>query len=68
MAVKIILDQAKCTGDEFCIDGCPIPCYQIDQRNGKAMFIKETECLGCKNCEDVCPAGAICVEIIEEPK
>jgi len=66
MAVKITIDEGKCTGDEFCIDGCPIPCYRINEKTGKAMFISETECLGCKNCEEVCPTGAITVEIIKE--
>ena len=68
MAVKITIDEQKCTGDEFCIDGCPIPCYEINGSTGKAKLIRETECLGCKNCEDVCPTGAIAVEIIEERK
>jgi NAD-dependent dihydropyrimidine dehydrogenase PreA subunit len=68
MAVKIVIDEEKCTGDEFCIDGCPIPCYQINGSTGKAMLIREAECLGCKNCEEVCPTGAISVEIIEERK
>ncbi len=66
MAVKIVIDEEKCTGDEVCIDGCPVPCYQINERTGKAMLIRETECLGCRNCADVCPTGAITVEIIEE--
>ena len=66
MAVKITIDEEKCTGDEFCIDGCPIPCYRINDKTGKAMLIRESECLGCRNCQEVCPTGAITVDISEE--
>lgn len=66
MAVNITIDEDKCTGDEFCIDACPIPCYQINEDTEKAMYIREEECIGCRNCEEVCPTGAITVEIKRE--
>lgn len=66
MAVQITINEEKCTGDELCIDACPIPCYKIDRKIGKAKYINQSECLGCRNCEEVCPTGAISVKIIEE--
>ena len=66
MAVIIKIDEGKCTADEFCIDACPIPCYQMSEETGKAFFTRHSECLGCRNCEEACPSGAISVQIIEE--
>lgn len=68
MAVKITIDEEKCTGDEFCIDACPIPCYQINEETEKAMYFREEECIGCRNCEEICPTGAITVEIKGEER
>ena len=68
MAVKITIDEEKCTGDEFCIDACPVPCYRINEETKKAIYIDEEECLGCRNCEEICPAGAITVEITREER
>jgi len=68
MAVKITIDEDKCTGDEFCIDACPVPCYQINEKTEKSMLIRESECIGCKNCEEICPTEAISVEITPEER
>ncbi len=59
--VKIIIDNAKCTGCETCANTCPVGTYEI--KNGKSVPVNVDECLVCRACEAQCPEGAI--QVIE---
>ena len=41
--VKIIIDQAKCTGCETCVNTCPVGTYEI--KDSKSVPTKVDECL-----------------------
>ncbi len=51
-----VIDQAKCTGCEDCIEVCPPQCISLV--DGKAS-INERFCEECSECFDECEEGAI---------
>jgi NAD-dependent dihydropyrimidine dehydrogenase PreA subunit len=59
--VKIVVDNAKCTGDGTCVDTCPVGVFEM--KNGKSVPVKVQECLVCRACEVQCPESAI--QVIE---
>jgi NAD-dependent dihydropyrimidine dehydrogenase PreA subunit len=59
--VKIMVDNAKCTGCETCANTCPVGVYDI--KDGKSVPVNVDECLVCRACEAQCPEGAI--QVIE---
>ncbi len=59
MAWRVEVDTDKCTGDEECVNVCPVGVFEMQE--GKAVPVNEEECLGCESCIEVCPSGAITV-------
>ena len=59
--VKIVVDNAKCTGCGTCSETCPVGVYEIKDK--KSVAAKPQECLVCRACEVQCPEGAI--QVIE---
>jgi 2-oxoglutarate ferredoxin oxidoreductase subunit delta len=59
--VKIVVDNAKCTGCGTCVDTCPVGVYEV--KAGKSVPVKPEECLVCRACEVLCPENAI--QVIE---
>jgi NAD-dependent dihydropyrimidine dehydrogenase PreA subunit len=59
MAWRVEIDEDKCTGDEECVNVCPVGV--LEMQNDKAVVVNEDECLGCESCIEVCPSGAITV-------
>ena len=69
------VDPAKCTGCGMCTKACPnfvirlvpadaktvVACSSKD-KGAVAVKACKTSCIGCKKCENTCPAGAIKVE------
>lgn len=51
-----VVDQAKCTGCEACVDACPVDA--ISMVNDKAK-VSEDDCIDCGQCVDECPVEAI---------
>ena len=45
MAWRVEIDDDKCTGDEECVNVCPVGVMEM--QNEKAVVINEDECLGC---------------------
>jgi NAD-dependent dihydropyrimidine dehydrogenase PreA subunit len=59
MAWRVEVDADKCTGDEECVNVCPVAV--LEMQDEKAVVVDEDECLGCESCVEVCAAGAITV-------
>ncbi len=59
MGFRVEVDTDKCTGDEECVNVCPVGVFEMQE--GKANPVNEEECLGCESCIEVCPSGAITV-------
>lgn len=59
--MKMMVNQALCTGCEVCVEVCPHHAIQLIQ--GKA-FIEASACTGCQQCQPICPAGAL--HLVEE--
>ncbi len=59
MAFRVEVDADKCTGDEECVNVCPVGVFEM--QNEKSVPVNEDECLGCESCIEVCPTGAITV-------
>ena len=59
MGWRVEVDEDKCTGDEECVNVCPVGVFEM--KGDKANPVNEEECLGCESCIEVCPAGAITV-------
>ena len=56
---NVTVDPEKCTGDEECVEICPVDVYEI--QDGKAIPINADECLGCESCLDACEYDAITI-------
>ena len=59
MAWRVEIDTDKCTGDQECVNVCPVGTFEMQDE--KAAVVNEEECLGCESCIEVCPSGAITV-------
>jgi NAD-dependent dihydropyrimidine dehydrogenase PreA subunit len=55
-----IVDQAKCTGCEECVDICPVEVFEMV--DGKSETVNAEECMGCESCVESCEAEAITVD------
>ena len=60
MAWQVEVDADKCTGDEECVNVCPVGVFEMQE--AKAVPVNEEECLGCESCVEVCSENAITVE------
>ena len=59
--VKIVVDNAKCTGCGTCVDTCPVGVFEVKDK--KSVPAKSEECLVCRACEVQCSESAI--QVIE---
>jgi len=59
--VKIVVDNAKCTGCGTCADTCPVGVFEVKDK--KSVPVKSEECLVCRACEVQCSESAI--QVIE---
>ena len=63
MAFKPIVDKARCTGCEECVDVCTVDVYEMQA--GKAVPVNAENCIGCESCVEMCKEGAIVIEEIQ---
>ena len=59
---RLEIDEEKCNGCGTCAEVCPILAIDFDPVRKKAFVNDITQCLICKQCLDVCQAGAIIME------
>ena len=57
---QVTVDKEKCTGDEECVDICPVDVFEMV--DGKAEPVNADDCEGCESCVEVCEEDAITVE------
>jgi NAD-dependent dihydropyrimidine dehydrogenase PreA subunit len=57
---QVTVDKEKCTGDEECVDICPVDVFEMV--DGKAEPVNMEDCEGCESCVEVCEEDAITVE------
>jgi NAD-dependent dihydropyrimidine dehydrogenase PreA subunit len=61
------VDPVTCTGCRVCFDFCQHGVYEWDEGSGRPAVARPLNCLvGCKGCEDKCPAGAISFPDMDE--
>ena len=57
------IDYEKCKKCKTCVKTCPTSCLQWDEEKKRpiptSLMKMDPACLGCGNCEAVCPEGAI---------
>lgn len=59
---RFVVDEAKCNGCGLCATTCPGQLLKVQNKVPiNAFQVGETAlgCVGCKNCESICPLGAI---------
>jgi NAD-dependent dihydropyrimidine dehydrogenase PreA subunit len=59
MGWNVEIDADKCTGDEECVNICPVGV--IEMQGDKAVAVNLDDCLGCESCVEACPSAAITV-------
>ncbi len=59
MGWEVDIDADKCTGDEECVNICPVGV--IEMQGDKAVAVNLDDCLGCESCVEACTSGAITV-------
>lgn len=56
---NVVVDAAKCTGCEECVNVCPNEVFQMT--DGKSDPYQPAECVFCESCLGVCPSAAITI-------
>ncbi|MDR3127193.1 MAG: 4Fe-4S binding protein [Tannerellaceae bacterium] len=63
----VVIDRERCKGCELCIVSCGAGALRLSAGvvNGRGYgyveVCPEKECIGCANCGEVCPEGALTV-------
>jgi NAD-dependent dihydropyrimidine dehydrogenase PreA subunit len=65
--LEIVIDEASCSGCGLCVEGCFVPCLEMDEEKGMPEVVNQTGCLVCRTCEDVCATKAIAVNFDDWP-
>lgn len=59
--VKIVIDYAKCVGedmDKICVEICPFSIF-CNEKSAKVEVVNEERCILCRICQVNCPCQAI---------
>ena len=65
--LEIVIDEDKCFGCGLCVEGCFVPCLEMDEERERAVVVNRDGCLVCRTCEDVCAVKAIVVNFADWP-
>ena len=60
------IDPDSCSGCDYCVAICPTGCLELvggGPFQGVAWLAREPDCIGCRQCEEVCAKGAITMEV-----
>lgn len=60
---RVLIDRGACNGCGACAAYCPT--HVIEMAGGKAVAVRQEDCVECYVCVMLCPTKAI--EIVEEP-
>lgn len=60
---RLEIDEKTCKSCRMCVDTCPTSCLKWDAEKGlpygTGLGSLALACLGCNNCEAICPSGSI---------
>ena len=59
-----VIDPVRCTGCGWCAMFCVMKC--IDQRPDGIYEVRQDDCIGCRQCDNICPDLAITVKEREQ--
>jgi uncharacterized protein (DUF362 family)/NAD-dependent dihydropyrimidine dehydrogenase PreA subunit len=54
-----VFDSKLCIGCSKCIEICPVKILRYDNNKNNKILVKESECIHCYCCQEVCREGAI---------
>lgn len=57
--IAINIDEKACVSCSLCVDECPTDVFAYDEVKGLPEVVALAECFGCLSCSELCPAGEI---------
>jgi 2-oxoglutarate ferredoxin oxidoreductase subunit delta len=63
---KVTIYPDWCKGCGICVNFCPAKVLEMDPISGKAVVVREEDCIHCSFCELHCPDFAVVVEDLSE--
>jgi 2-oxoglutarate ferredoxin oxidoreductase subunit delta len=58
---EILVNKVWCKGCSLCIGVCPKKVLELDPQV-KSEPVRQDDCIGCRQCENICPDFAITVK------
>lgn len=58
---QVLYKQSACTSCGACVSVCPAGVHRLDPETRAHEFVKGSECIGCRKCEEACLQNALSV-------